>query len=95
MVNANADENDNLVLDGNAVAGLLQAVFGREMTASPAECANCGKVAELGAALAFTQAPGTVLRCPACKEVMLRIVETPKGIIIEARGTARLEVPLV
>jgi len=93
MANSNADESENLVLDGNAVAGLLQAVFGREMTASMAECANCGNLAELGALMAFTQAPGTVLRCPACKEVMLRIVETPKGLIIEARGTAHFEMP--
>jgi predicted Zn-ribbon and HTH transcriptional regulator len=94
MATSNADESETLVLDGNAVAGLLQAVFGREMTATPAECANCGNVAELGAVMAFTQAPGAVLRCPACKEVMLRIVETPNGFVFEARGTAHFELPM-
>lgn len=84
-----AEQNDDMLLDGNAVAGLLHAVFGREMTASESECANCGNVSEVGGLLAYTQAPGSVLRCPACKEVMLRIVETPKGIIFEARGTAQ------
>ncbi|HEX9596941.1 MAG TPA: DUF6510 family protein [Anaerolineales bacterium] len=63
------------------------------MTASPAECANCGNVAELGAALAFTQAPGTVMRCPACKEVMLRIVETPQDSLLSPAGQPILKMP--
>jgi hypothetical protein len=82
--------NHELMVDGNAVAGLLQDVFGLEMTASPAECAHCGQVNELGALLAFTQAPGAVLRCPACEEVVLRIVETPNAIYLDARGAARI-----
>ena len=84
------DINRELMVDGNAVAGLLQEVFGLEMTASPAECANCGQVNEMGALLAFTQAPGAVLRCPACEEVMVRIVETPDTIYLDARGAAQI-----
>ena len=45
---------------------------------------------ELGALLAFTQAPGAVLRCPACEEVMLRIVQTPDVIYLDARGAAHI-----
>jgi hypothetical protein len=75
-----------LTLDGNAVAGLLQQVFSVEMTAHPAECANCGNVSAVGGLVAYTQAPGAVLRCPACSSVMMRIVETPNGILFEARG---------
>ena len=93
MSDQSDDMNRELMVDGNAVAGLLQDVFGLEMTASPAECANCGMVNELGALLAFTQSPGAVLRCPACEEVILRIVETPEAIYLDARGAAyiRLE----
>jgi Family of unknown function (DUF6510) len=50
-----------LIVDGNAVAGLPQETFELEMTANPAECANCGQVSELGGPLAFTQVPGTAL----------------------------------
>jgi hypothetical protein len=82
------DLNRALMLDGNALAGLLQEMFGLEMTANPAECANCGNVSELGGLLAFTHAPGAVLRCPACEEVMLRIVQTPNGVYLDARGAA-------
>lgn len=85
------DVNRALMLDGNAVAGVLQEIFGLEMTTNPAECGNCGKVSQLGGLLAFTQAPGAVLRCPACGEVMLTIVETPDSIYLDARGAAYLK----
>ena len=85
-----ADLNRALMLDGNAVAGLLREVFALEMTASPTKCAHCGTVGALGTLLAFTQAPGVVLRCPGCEQVMLRIVETPEAIYLEARGAAYL-----
>ena len=43
-----------------------------------------------GELLAFTQAPGVVLRCPACEQVMLRIVETADAIYLDARGAVYL-----
>jgi len=85
-----SDVNRELMLDGNAVAGKLQDIFGLEMTANPTECAHCGNVSEIGGLLAFTQAPGAVLRCPTCENVMLRIVETPDAIYLDARGAAYL-----
>ena len=85
-----ADMNEELMLDANAVAGLLFEVFGAEMTAADSECAHCGRAGEVGSLLAFTRAPGVVLRCPTCHEVMLRIVQTPRGTYIDARGAAHL-----
>ena len=90
MDQAETDMNRELMLDGNAVAGLLEEIFALEMTASPTECANCGNVGEIGTLLAFTQAPGAVLRCPVCENVMLRIVETPEAIFLDARGAVYL-----
>jgi Family of unknown function (DUF6510) len=90
MSDPTEDINRELMVDGNAIAGVLQDVFGLEMTASAAECANCGQVNELGALLAFTQSPGAVLRCPACEEVVLRIVQTPDVIYLDARGAAQI-----
>ena len=89
--NTNSDMTHALMLDGNAVAGVLQDIFGMEMTANPAECASCGKVSELGGLMAFTQAPGAVLRCPACEAVILTIVQTPDAIYLDARGAAYLK----
>ncbi len=85
---ATVDMNRDLMLDGNAVGGMLLELFGSEMTGVPAECANCGNVAEMGALLAFTQAPGMVLRCPACENVVMRIVQTDNWIYLDARGAA-------
>ena len=90
MESTQADMDRALMLDGNAAGGLLQEIFAEEMTASPTECANCGREGELGALLAFTQAPGVVLRCPACLQVVLRIVQTPDAIYLDARGAVYL-----
>lgn len=79
-----------LMLDGNAAAGMLQEIFSLEMTASPTECAHCGNQGELGGLLAFTQSPGIVLRCPACMNTVLRLVETPQAFFLDARGAVYL-----
>jgi hypothetical protein len=84
------DVNNELMLDANATAGILYEIFGVEMTASPTECANCGKEGEIGELLAFTQGPGIVLRCSTCENVVLRIVQTPEAIYLDARGAVYL-----
>lgn len=86
----NTDINRELMLDANAVAGLLYGIFGAEMTASPTECAHCGREGEVGTLLAFTQGPGIVLRCSGCENVVLRIVQTPEAIYLDARGAVYL-----
>ena len=78
--------DDDLVLDGNAVAGTLAEIYGDDMTTVLAECASCGKVDHVGGLLAFVHAPGIVLRCTACATVMIRIVQTPKGTFVDVRG---------
>ena len=79
---------DDRTLDANAVAGMLEALFGADMTAADSRCAACGREGEVGTLLAYTMAPGVVLRCPACSAVMLRMVETPRGTLVEAKGLA-------
>ena len=84
------DINRELMLDANAVAGTLHEIFGLEMTASPTECAHCGNEAEIGTLLAFTRGPGIILRCSGCEQVVLRIVQTPDSVLLDARGAAYL-----
>ena len=90
MQESMADANHELMVDGNAAAGVLFEVFGTEMTAAPTECATCGNEGALGTLLAFTEGPGIVLRCPACENVVLRVVETPGAFILDARGAVYL-----
>ncbi len=85
-----SDMNHELMLDANAAAGLLQEIFGIDMTAAPTECANCGQEGEIGTLLAFTQAPGVVLRCPSCESIVVRITQTPDAFYIDARGAVYL-----
>ncbi len=90
MEQTEMDLNRALMVDGNAVAGMLEEIFFIEMTASPTECAHCGYEGEVGTLLAFIAAPGLVLRCPGCKNVILRIVTTPRAVYLDARGAAYL-----
>jgi len=88
------DINRELMLDANATAGLLHEIFGAEMTAEPTECANCGNEGEIGELLAFTHGPGIVLRCSACEQIVLRIVQTPEAIYLDARGAVYLRLTM-
>jgi hypothetical protein len=81
---------DESVLDGNAVAGLLAATFGWDMTAMPSQCAHCHNVNITAELRAYTRAPGVVLRCPTCSGVVMRIVETPTATLIDTSGIAWL-----
>jgi hypothetical protein len=90
-MNETQDINRELMLDANAAAGVLFEIFGVEMTASPTECAHCGREGEVGGLLAFTQGPGIVLRCSGCENVVIRIVQTPEAIYLDARGAVYLK----
>jgi uncharacterized Zn finger protein len=79
-------KEDDLVLDGNAVAGMLSEIYGDDMTTVLAECGSCGKVDHIGGLIAYVHAPGIVLRCTACSTVMLRIVQTPKRTHVDVRA---------
>jgi hypothetical protein len=77
-------------LDGNAIAGPLFAVFGKEMTMASATCGSCATrslVAELGV---FLQAPGKVARCRSCGDVVLVLVEVRGITCVDLRGLAAL-----
>jgi uncharacterized Zn finger protein len=77
---------DELLLDGNAVAGALSEIYGDDMTMVLAECASCGNTDHIGELLAFVHAPGIVLRCTACTTVVLRIVQHPRGARVDVQG---------
>ena len=83
----------SLMLDGNALAGMLHELFDIEMTIAPVECAVCGRHAELGELWAFAESPGYVLRCPSCQNIVLRMTVTPGEVFLDARGAAYLRIP--
>ncbi len=93
METQTVDANLALMLDGNALAGMLNEIFGVEMTTAPIECASCGKEGELGSLWAFLESPGYVLRCPNCQNIILRMAQTPGMVYVDARGAAFLCIP--
>jgi hypothetical protein len=90
----NLDMNTALMVDGNAVAGEMQQIFGRDMTMAVARCAVCSADSEMGALLAFTHSPGVVLRCSACQAAMVRMVETPLALYLDVRGALFIRLSL-
>jgi hypothetical protein len=84
------DQIADEILDGNAVAGMLMAAFGTEMTAVPGRCAHCGTMNVVASLRAYTRAPGAILRCPVCAGVVIRIVETADATLVDARGASYL-----
>jgi hypothetical protein len=78
-------------LDGNAAAGILSEVFVPDITTGGATCANCGTIRPLGALLVYVHGMGTVLRCPSCDAVVLRVARTPTRLWLDPTG-ARLVV---
>ena len=78
-------------LDGNAIGGLLREVFAVEMTAARGTCAGCGAVNEVGRVDVYVRAPGTVVRCPDCEQVLMKIVRGRGRLWIDLSGVRVLE----
>jgi Zn finger protein HypA/HybF involved in hydrogenase expression len=72
--------------DGNGVAGMLSEVLAVEVTTLRRRCQSCGAESALGAHRAYHGA-GTVLRCPACEDVAVRIGVRENELVLEWRGT--------
>ncbi len=78
-------------VDGNAIAGLLQDVFGAETTTATGTCVGCGARSEVAGFEVYLRAPGTVARCRSCGTILMVLV-TIRGITcVDLRGLAALE----
>jgi len=81
------------MLDGNAVAGLLQEVFAVEVTTATGTCAGCGAAEPVGATHLYRGA-GFVLRCPHCDNALVKIVRSDDRLWIDLSGMRTLEVAI-
>jgi hypothetical protein len=77
---------DALWLDGNALAGLLDELFGAEITTAQRACGSCGGQSAIGAHRLY-QGAGAVLRCPACGDVALRVAALGDRHMVQITGT--------
>jgi Family of unknown function (DUF6510) len=82
----------NMKLDGNAAAGDLEQIFAFEVTTAIGTCANCGAVGAVGGTNVYAQAPGIVVRCPACESVLIRLAhDGASRYWLEMTGVRSLE----
>ena len=82
---------DELMLDGNAIAGLLQEVFAVEMTTAVGTCGGCGTPGPVGAVRVY-RGGGIVLRCSHCGNTLAKIVKSDSRAWIDLTGIRTLEV---
>ena len=82
---------DDRHLDGNAAGGVLGQIFALEMTTAEVTCANCDMVGPIGAALVYGMAIGTIIRCPGCGEVLIRVAHGPQRYWVDFSGTRLLQ----
>ena len=80
-------------LDGNAIGGVMQELFGVEMTVAPGVCAHCGAREEMASTDVYLHAPGIVVRCRHCEGVLLRIVRGAGRTWLDLSGLESIELP--
>ncbi len=83
---------DETTLDGNAAGGVLHAIFPFEMTLAESTCANCGDVNTLATLDVYQHGMGTVMRCPSCHTMQLRVAEIQGRYILDMQGVRVLQI---
>jgi Zn finger protein HypA/HybF involved in hydrogenase expression len=81
-------------LDGNAIGGDLLELFGVEMTIATGVCRACGAAGAVAELHVYVRAPGTVVRCPSCESVLMKIVRGRDRLWLDLGGVRSLEIPL-
>jgi len=81
---------EDAVLDGNAIGGLLNEVFGTEMTTAVGTCGSCGMVAQVAELAVYLPRLGTVVRCRNCGAALMVFVQVRGVTCVDLRGLAQL-----
>ena len=79
--------------DGNAVGGLLNEIFPFEMTVAKTVCRNCESEKSVAELMAFVLEMGTVLRCPDCEFVLMKLTKTADSYWMDLGGMRSLRIP--
>jgi hypothetical protein len=80
-----------LRLDGNAAAGLLMEIFGREMTTDTTTCDTCRAEHPLGRLHVYAHGMGTVIRCASCGSVQIKVASIRGAHLVDMRGLRLLQ----
>jgi Zn finger protein HypA/HybF involved in hydrogenase expression len=69
-------------IDGNAAP---DDVFARDLSAASATCEACGQTGPVAAAMVY-ESMGSVLRCPSCDAILMRVVQHGTETCVDMRG---------
>jgi DNA-directed RNA polymerase subunit RPC12/RpoP len=76
------DTVESVIVDGNAVAGMLSEVLRGEATLLQLTCGSCGTGSILAEALVELDEVGAIVRCRSCTHTMLTLLRTPEGVTL-------------
>jgi hypothetical protein len=79
-------------LDGNAIAGTLFEHFGGEMTTALGTCAHCATRSQIAELDVYTRAPGIVVRCRRCGNVVMVLVTIRNQLHVDSSAFRMEEV---
>lgn len=79
-------------LDGNTAGGVLHEIFPFEMTTVEATCNNCSSTGAIGMLAAYVHGMGTVVRCPSCDNVLIRVVHAKGRYWLDMSGVQVLQI---
>ena len=79
-------------LDGNAAGGILREIFPFEMTMAEVTCTNCSATGLIGELAAYMHGMGTIIRCPRCDNVLIRIVHAKGSYWLDMQGVRVLQI---
>ena len=77
--------------DGTALAGPSMRVLRVEVSTAIGRCTGCGRTGPMAEVRVFDHAPGVVARCPACDQVLLRLVRGPGRAWLDLCGLTYLQ----
>jgi Family of unknown function (DUF6510) len=81
---------DESAVDGNAIGGLLNDVFGTEMTTALGICGNCSATSQVAEMPVYLHGLGTVVRCRGCDSVLMVFVQVREVTCVDLEGLASL-----
>jgi Family of unknown function (DUF6510) len=87
-------EMDFVAVDGNAAGGLLRQLFTFDVTVARIVCSGCTSSHPLAALRLYGQPMGSILRCPDCHAVLIRVVAHEPEYWLDMRGVESLRVSL-
>ena len=85
---------DDLAIEGNAVAGSLANIFAVDVTDAEVTCAGCGATSPLADEKAHHPGAGSLLRCKHCSSVLGRFRRSQDAIWVDLNTSAAWQVSL-